>query len=70
MKLKEPIAVREQLMQRGWDTIADIAKHLNTSTNTISRALRGKPVRIVTVRTIANALGTSANEIATVVEEG
>lgn len=65
MKLKEPIAVREKLMQRrGWNTIDEIAANLGMSTNTISRALRGEPVRIVTVTALARAIESTANDIA------
>lgn len=70
MKLKSPILVREELLLRhGWSTIGDIAINLKTSPNTLSRAFRGKPVRMMTVWAIAQALGTSANEIATVVDD-
>lgn len=69
MRLKEPIAVRERLAHRGWKTIATISSNLDTSTNTVSRALRGLPIRLETAMRLAQALDTTASEIAEVVEE-
>jgi transcriptional regulator with XRE-family HTH domain len=65
MKLKDPIDVREALMKKhGWMTVEEIAKQLSIAANTASRALRGEPVRITTIRTIADALGVSSSDIA------
>lgn len=65
MKLKDPINVRERLMnEQGWMTVEEIAKQLSIAANTASRALRGEPVRITTIKTIADALGVSSSEIA------
>lgn len=68
MKLKEPIAVRESLMSRGLTTIEEIAAGLHLATNTVSRALRGEPVRMQTVSAIAAAINSTAAEIAVFVE--
>jgi len=71
MKLKEPIDIRERLMKQcGWYRIEEIAEHLQLSSNTISRALRGKPVRIITVKKLADAIGTTAADIAVIVNDG
>lgn len=65
MKLKEPIAVREALMDKcGWATIEEIAGGLKLATNTVSRTLRGEPVRMQTIKAIASAIDTTATEIA------
>jgi predicted ArsR family transcriptional regulator len=70
MKLKEPIAIREALLNKhGWATITDIAVALDMSTNTISRALRGLPVRLVTVLALSRAMNVRATDIAEVVPE-
>ncbi len=66
MRLIEPIAVREQLHRRGWSTVEEIASKLNMSSNTISRALRGEPVRIKTVIALAKAINTGASDIAVI----
>ena len=68
MKLKEPIAIRESLMGKGLMTIEDIAATLHLATNTVSRALRGEPVRMQTIIAIAASLDRSAAEIAVFVE--
>ncbi len=70
MKLINPIEVREKIMIRhGWYRIEEIAEHLKLSSNTTSRALRGEPVRIITVQKLAEAIGEKASEIATIVHK-
>ena len=65
MKLKDPIGVRTQIMEKyGWMTVEIIATRLNLAANTASRALRGEPVRHKTIQTIAKALEVSASDIA------
>lgn len=65
MKLKDPIEVRTQLTDKyEWETIETIAKGLGIAANTASRALRGEPVRHVTIKAIAKKLGVSPSEIA------
>lgn len=64
MKLKEPIAVRESLMGKGLMTIEEIAAKLHLATNTVSRALRGEPVRMQTISALAAAIDRTASEIA------
>lgn len=68
MKLKEPIAVRESLMGKGLMTIEEIATKLHLATNTVSRALRGEPVRMQTISAIAAAIDSTAAQIAVFVE--
>jgi len=68
MKLKDPIKVRETIMdKRGWQTIEDIASKLQIASNTVSRAFRGEPVRIATIRKLAQSIDVNASDIAVIV---
>lgn len=65
MKLKDPIEVREMIMERkGWNTIDQIATRLHIAKNTASRALRGEPVRMTTIKRLADAVDRSVSDIA------
>jgi transcriptional regulator with XRE-family HTH domain len=69
MQLKNPDEVRQMLAERkGWYTMEEIAEGIDVSMNTISTALRGMPMRIGTVRKIADPLGVQPTEIATFVK--
>lgn len=68
MKLRQPEEIKEKLaVVCGWLTITEMAAGLDTSTNTIGRALRGLPVRAGTIRKVATALKEEPTEIATFV---
>lgn len=68
MKLRQPEEIKEQLaVECGWLTITEMAAGLNTSTNTIGRALRGLPVRAATIRKVATVLQKEPTDIATLV---
>jgi transcriptional regulator with XRE-family HTH domain len=65
MKLKDPIEIREMIMERkGWNTIDQIATRLRIAKNTASRALRGEPVRMTTIKRLADAVDRSVSDIA------
>jgi predicted transcriptional regulator len=67
MKLKQPEMIKEKLAAHGWLTITEMAAGLKTSTNTISRALQGLPVRAGTIRKVAAVLKEEPTTIATFV---
>lgn len=70
MKLKDPISIRELLLDRkGLKTIDDVAKDLHIAKNTASRALRGEPVRMMTIKRLATAVDRSISDIAELVED-
>lgn len=70
MKLKDPISIREMLLDRkGLKTIRDVAINLSIAKNTASRALRGEPVRMMTIKSLADAVDMSISDIAELVEE-
>jgi len=70
MKLKDPISIRELLLdQKGYRTIDDVAKNLKIAKNTASRALRGEAVRMMTIKQLAKAVDRSISDIAELVEE-
>jgi hypothetical protein len=66
MQLKNPDEVRQMLAERmGWLTIEEVADGLDVSWNTVSTALRGMPMRVGTVRKMAEAAGVQPTDIAT-----
>jgi len=66
MRIKQPTAVRERLMkEKRWLTINEIAHGLGMSNHTVSRAMRGLPVRIGSIMKIAGAIDAAAADIAT-----
>lgn len=68
MILKDPIGTRETIeKKRGWNTIEEIAAKLDIASNTVGRAFRGEPVRLATIRKLAQAIDMGASEIAVVV---
>lgn len=70
MQLRDPIQVRETIEEKhGWRTIEEIAGKLEIASNTVSRAFRGEPVRLATVRKLALSINMKASDIAVVVEK-
>ena len=68
MKLKEPRQVSQMFAERkGWLTIQEIADGMEKSTRTISKAFRGQPLRVETVREFASVLSVRETDIATFV---
>ena len=71
MRIKQPAIIREKLMKRhGWVTVDDIARGLKMSTHTVSKALRGLPVRTTSIIKVAAALEEGVADIATFVGRG
>lgn len=69
MVLTNPQDVRMKFATaKEWLTVDEIAKNLGAGYKTIQKALAGEPVRAVTVKKIAKALGVPAMEIATFVD--
>ena len=66
MKLMSPDQVRQlYAVKKQWFTIEEISKGMGMSTQTISKALRGLPMRPKTVKEIAGSLDVPVTEIAT-----
>ncbi len=66
MKLMSPDQVRQlYAVKKQWFTIEEISEGMGMSTQTISKALRGLPMRPATVRKVADTLEVPVTEIAT-----
>ena len=53
------------MKEKRWLTINEIAHGLGMSNHTVSRAMRGLPVRIGSIMKIAGAIDAAAADIAT-----
>lgn len=65
MKLKDPKQLRQMYAERcKWYTIDDIAKGVDVSNKTVSKALLGQPMYPATVKKFAERLGVEVTDIA------
>jgi DNA-binding Xre family transcriptional regulator len=67
MRLKDPVAVWEILINKGLLTKEQIVAEFGLNNRTVKRLLDGEPVQPKSAKTFADALGVKLGDIATIV---